>query len=84
MGYISMEKIIPLTCITPGKPARIVALHGGITFQRRLRSMGLREGSVISVVTAQPLRGPLVISLGRQYITIGRGMAERILVRPMA
>ena len=78
---LSVGVPIKLTEVPPGKAAEIVELNGGCTFQNRVRSMGLREGSVISVFTAQPFKGPLVIHLGRQKITIGRGMADNIRVR---
>lgn len=71
-----------LTEIPQGSMAQIVELQGGTTFQDRMRSMGLREGSTVTVVTVQPFRGPLVVRIGRQCVTLGRGMAEKVRVEP--
>ena len=60
--------------------AKIVSIHGGHTFNRRLCIMNIRVGQIIEVVSKQPFRGPITISVGNNKITIGRGMAHRILV----
>lgn len=70
-----------LSDLAPGTKATIVALHGGHGFQRRLRTMGIREGKTVTVVAKQPFGGPLVLEVDGKRTTIGRGMARRILVR---
>ena len=70
----------PITNLKEGKEAVIIRLEGGIGFQRRLRTMGIREGKIIKVVTSHPLGGPLVVEVGGRKTTIGRGMAQRIVV----
>ena len=72
---------ISLSDLSPGIKATIVALHGGHGFQRRLRTMGIREGKTIIVVAKQPFGGPLVLEVDGKWTTLGRGMARRILVR---
>lgn len=49
-------------------------------FHRRLNALGIREGQIVRVVSKQPLMGPLTISIGNCQMTIGRGMAHKILV----
>jgi len=80
---IPLDRPVSITRMPVGAAAQIIELDGGITFQKRLRCMGLREGAVIRILTTQPLNGPLVVVLGGHQITIGRGMAERVLVRPL-
>lgn len=63
-----------------GKEGRIIRLVGGYGFQRRLRTMGLREGKVIKVVTTHPFGGPFVVEVDGRQTTIGRGMAQKIIV----
>jgi len=70
----------PITNIKEGKKATIIRLIGGHGFQRRLRTMGIREGKVITVVTGQPFGGPLVVEVDGRSTTVGRGMAQRIIV----
>lgn len=46
-----------------------------------LTSMGVREGIKISVVTKQPMGGPIVVQIGRRSIAIGKDVAEQILIK---
>jgi ferrous iron transport protein A len=64
-----------------GQSGTIVSLTGGSAFQRKLRAMGIREGQIIKLVSRQPFGGPLVVEVNRRQTTLGRGMAERIIVR---
>lgn len=70
----------PITNIKAGKEATIVKLTGGRGFQKRLRTIGVREGKIIKIVTKHPLGGPIVIEVEGRMVTIGRGMAQRIIV----
>ena len=79
-----MDKdIMPLTQLHRNKKAKIVRLDGGSGFQRKLRVMGIREGQAISIISKQPFRGPLTIDLNGNQITLGRGMANKILVEEL-
>ena len=71
---------IPLTALSRHKHGKIVQIMGGMGLQRKLRVMGIREGQKISIVSRQPFRGPLTISINGNHLTIGRGMAFKILV----
>jgi ferrous iron transport protein A len=62
------------------KKAKIISLAGGIGFQNKLRNMGIREGKIVRIVTRQPLGGPIVLEINGKTTTIGRGMAQKILV----
>ena len=73
----------PLTKLEEGKEATIVKLAGGYTFQRKLRTIGIREGKIITVVTKHPFGGPVVVEIEGKKTTIGRGMVQRILVEIM-
>ncbi len=71
----------PITSLRVGSVAKIVALQGqGSSFQRKLRTMGIREGKSLKVVAAYPLAGPIVIDIEGRQITLGRGIARRIVV----
>ena len=71
---------MPLTNILDNKKARIVDIDGGAGFLRKLQVMGIREGQEIKIVSKQPFRGPLTIEVCGSQMTLGRGMARRILV----
>ena len=63
-----------------GASGTIVKLLGGVFFQRRLRTMGIREGKIFKVLAIQPFGGPVVVEVEGRAVTIGRGMAHRIIV----
>ena len=72
----------PITSLRAGATAQITALLGqGSSFQRKLRTMGIREGKKLKVVAIHPFAGPLVLEIEGREITLGRGIAQRIMVR---
>jgi ferrous iron transport protein A len=77
------EKGAPLTTLLPGDQARIVSLGHGGGRQHHFRTMGLREGKIVTVIASQPAKGPLVIEVEGTQIAIGRGMARRIVIEKL-
>jgi ferrous iron transport protein A len=73
-------KTKPLAHLNTKQAAKIIRIHGGHHLKRRLEVMGLREGQNIKILSKQPLRGPLTVSIGNCQMTMGRGMAHKILV----
>jgi ferrous iron transport protein A len=71
----------PLTELRVDEEAEIVALHGGGGFQARLRALGLVEGQRIRKLSRVGFGGPVIVSVNRAQVAIGRGMASRIIVR---
>ena len=63
-----------------GEMGRIIEVNGGSGFQKRLNVLGVREGQIVRIVSKQPLHGPLTIEVGNCQMTIGRGMAHKIIV----
>ena len=76
-----MTAAIPLYQLRPGDSGTILALKGGEEFQVNLRQRGIREGKTIKVVTTHPIRGPMVLRIDNRETTIGRGMAQKIMVQ---
>jgi len=62
------------------KKAKIIEIKGGMHFNRKMCVMNLRVGQTIEVVSKQPFRGPITISVGNCKMTMGRGMAHHIHV----
>lgn len=71
---------ILLSNVPNRKRARIVNIQGGVGLVRKLQVMGIRKGQEIKVVSKQPFRGPLTIEVCGSQMTLGRGMARKILV----
>lgn len=75
--------VMPLVSAKEGERVRISDFSGGAGVRLRLRTMGLRLGDDIEVIT-NINRGQLVIaSEGKRYV-LGRGFAEKILVEPVS
>jgi len=62
------------------KKAKIKKLNGGQQFKTNMRTMGIREGKNITLISRHPMGGPCVIEVGNMKVTIGRGMASKIIV----
>lgn len=71
---------ISLANLLPGQKAKVISLNGGGNFQRKLRTMGIREGKVLRVVAMHPVGGPFVVEVEGETLAIGRGMVGRIIV----
>jgi ferrous iron transport protein A len=77
------KKITLLAHLNQSERGRIIEIKGGFNFQRKMCTMGLREGSILRVVSKQPLMGPITIATGNCHMTIGRGMAQKIVVEEL-
>ncbi|MBI4721579.1 MAG: ferrous iron transport protein A [Candidatus Stahlbacteria bacterium] len=71
---------LSLVDMRTGESGKIVEIYGGYNTIRRLDAMGIREGVEIKKLSAQFMRGPVMIQVGNTQIGIGFGMARRILV----
>lgn len=67
-----------LTQLRPGEWARIAAIEGGRGLRQRLLLRGLFEGNVVRVISKH---GPITVEVGRNTVSIGRGMAQKVRVR---
>ena len=88
------QKGIPLAHLKKGKTGRIIHIHGGHHggphgghgahgLRKRLNVLGIREGQIVKIVSKQPLMGPLTISVCNSQMTLGRGMAHKIIVEEL-
>ncbi len=85
------DRGIPLAHLKKGKSGKIIYIHsihheghhGRHGLNRRLNVLGIREGQIVRVDSKQPLMGPLTISIGNSQMTMGRGMAHKIIVEEL-
>jgi len=78
------ERIQVLTLDTARQGERLIIneITGGTGVRMRLLTMGLRQGDAVDVIT-NISRGQLVIAVeGKRYV-LGRGLAQKILVKPI-
>jgi ferrous iron transport protein A len=71
---------LPLAHLSHNKLAKIIKIEGGHGLHNKLRVLGIREGELIRIVSKQPLFGPITVAVSGSQITIGRGMAHKIIV----
>ena len=74
---------MPLMMLQPGRRARVVQIQGGRGLTQHLASMGILPGVVLSLIMGGP-GGPVIVDLRGSRVIIGRGMAHRVMVEPLA
>lgn len=60
----------------------VVKINGGNNLLKKLGSMGIYEGVNIEKLTSYN-KGPVIIKVLNSHIAIGRGMAEKIIVKEL-
>ena len=69
-----------LTELKDGDRAVIAGIEGGRHARKKLMDLGLIPGVPVTVIRRAG-RNPMVLSVMGRQIVIGRGMAEKIIVR---
>ncbi|KPK81554.1 MAG: hypothetical protein AMJ81_10515 [Phycisphaerae bacterium SM23_33] len=72
--------VMPLSLAAVGRTVTFARAEGGVGLIRRLAEMGLTPGEPIRVLHRGP--GPFIIMVRGSRLVLGRGMVQRILVRP--
>ncbi len=78
--FANANNFVSLAVVPAGKEVEIVALDGGGNFMHRIAELGLYAGMRIKVVQSAG-SGPVIIQVGTSRLALGRGMADKILVR---
>ena len=73
-------QFLPLALVRPNREVSLMAVIGGQGLRRRLNDMGLSKGVKFKVIHAS-IVGPCIVSLGSSRLVLGRGMAQKILVK---
>ena len=76
---VMSDENIPLTDVPVNASATLTKINGGRRLRHRLTELGLIPGSVLTIVQNQ--NGPLLVAVRETRLAIGRGMAEKILVK---
>ena len=72
--------MLTLSQLKPGEQGRVMVIEGGRGVRQKLFLRGLFEGSVVRVISCS---GPVTVEVARNTVSIGRGMAQKIIVRRM-
>ncbi len=73
-----------LKCLTEchkGEVVIVVNVNAGYKAKKRLANLGIVPGVKIIKKKSAPLRGPLEIIVKGSSLVIGRGLAEKIIVK---
>lgn len=70
---------IPLNAIAIDRYAEINNVSGGENICKKLMEMGLNKGSIIRMIRNDV--GPLIIKVGETRLVLGRGMAQKVMVK---
>lgn len=58
---------------------KVLSIRSGYMLLKKMRSMGIYEGSVIEKIVSYN-HGPVIVKVMNSQVAIGRGMAEKIIV----
>ncbi|MGC8936211.1 MAG: FeoA family protein [Candidatus Methanomethylicaceae archaeon] len=78
-----VEELIPLLELPEGREAEVVFLIGGRGLVSRMCSLGITPGTVLKVLRKAPIGGPLELAVRSTKVAIGRGVASKVLVKPL-
>jgi len=70
---------MPLNFIGLGKFAKINSVQGGEAICKKIMEMGMNKGSIIKIMKNDS--GPLIVKVGETRLVLGRGMAQKVMVR---
>ncbi|SFB25691.1 FeoA family protein [Clostridium frigidicarnis] len=70
---------MPLNAIGIGKYAEVNNLDGGELMGKKLMEMGVNKGAILEIIRNDA--GPLIIKVGETRLVLGRGMAQKVMVR---
>jgi ferrous iron transport protein A len=74
------RKAMPLTNLNVGESGIVGEMLGGRGMVRRLEALGVRAGKKIKKLGGIFMRGPVTVQVGNTQVSIGYGMASRIMV----
>ncbi len=77
MKHITLEKL------PQNQTAEVVSIAGGRASAKRLADLGLNQGMQIKILSKAIFRGPLEIEINGSKLILGRGLAAKILVKPV-
>jgi ferrous iron transport protein A len=78
----ALNSTVTLDMLPTGTRARILAVNSGAGWVYRLYQMGITPGVIVEVVANYGV-GPIIIRVRGVEISLGRGVARRILVEPL-
>lgn len=67
-----------LSDLEPGDSGKIIDVNSSI--RREVAGMGIRKGRTVEVSSEQPVGGPIIIEIEGNKSSLGRKLAESVIV----
>lgn len=61
-----------------GEEGMVKSIEGNL--RNKVAGMGIRVGKRIKMATKQPIKGPVVVTVDQYTISLGLGIADKIIV----
>ena len=61
-----------------GEEGIVKSIEGNL--RNKVAGMGIRVGKKLKMATKQPIKGPVVVTVDQSSISLGLGIADRIIV----
>jgi len=61
-----------------GEEGIVKSIEGNL--RNKVAGMGIRVGKKIKMATRQPIKGPVVVTVDQSSISLGLGIADKIIV----
>lgn len=71
---------ITLTNLKEHQTGIVTEITGGSGLKRRLESLGIRAGNNITKISKGFMHGPVTVKVCNTLISLGHGMASKVLV----
>lgn len=79
MGEIKANRV-SLAQMRAGQRGKIVEINGGYGLARKLDALGIRMGKEVTKISAQLMKGPVLLQQDNTQAALGFGMASKVLV----
>ena len=73
-------KLLSLIQLKKGEKGSINKFEGGYRLVNKLNALGVRIGKQVTVISDSFIGGPVTVQIGNTTLSIGRGMAAKIVV----
>jgi len=74
------EQLLPITLLKENESGTIRMVEGGPGVARRLRALGVKEGKNLKKVSSMFMRGPITVKVGHTQLSLGYGMATKVMI----
>jgi len=76
----SSSNTVTLTQMRAGQKGKIVKIDGGHGLAQKLDALGIRVGKEVTKISAQLMRGPVLLRQDNTRVALGFGMASKVSV----